>query len=132
MPFAERELGREGVVVVTVDHELSADRYGNPGLEALATPALLGLFEQASMRALEGIVGTGERSVGGSVELHHVAPTPVGAEVTVRARLTGMSGRELRFELEASDGHEQIARGKHSRFLVDETKLARRLARKAR
>ena len=132
MPLDESAVGREGVVVTAVDGELTADRYGNPGLHVLATPALVALFERAAMRALEGVLEPGERSVGSVVDIAHVAPTPLGAEVTARARVAGVEGREAWFELEAEDGHEAIARGRHSRVVVDESRFERRLARKRR
>ena len=51
MPIDESAVGREGVIVARVDPELTADRYGNEGLDVLATPALIGLFERAAMHA---------------------------------------------------------------------------------
>jgi predicted thioesterase len=57
--------------------------------------------------------------VGSWVELSHLAPTPVGAVVTVRARLTEADHRTLVFEFSVSDGSGQIARGTHRRVVVD-------------
>ena len=87
MPVDQTAIGREGIVVAQIEDDLTAARYGNAGLAALATPALVGLFEQAAMRALDGLLAEGEGSVGSVVEITHLAPTPAGAEVTVRARL---------------------------------------------
>jgi fluoroacetyl-CoA thioesterase len=130
MPIDERAVGREGQVVARVDGELTADRYGNAGLAALATPALVGLFEQAAMRALDCVLAEGEGSVGSVVEITHLAPTPVGVEVTVRARLTAVDGREAWFELEAEDERETIARGRHARVVIEWARFERLLARK--
>ncbi len=123
-------IGREGVVVVRVGDELTADRYGNEGLAVLATPALVGLFEQAAMLALDGLLAEGEGSVGSAVDIVHLAPTPAGAEVTVRARLSEVDGRQTWFELEAVDERETVARGRHSRVVVDWARFERVLARK--
>jgi fluoroacetyl-CoA thioesterase len=130
MPIDDGAVGREGVVVVCVDSDLTADRYGNAGLAALATPALVGLFEQAAMRALDGMLGEGEGSVGSVVEITHTAPTPAGSEVTARARVTAVDGREVWFELEAQDERETVARGRHSRVVVEWARFERLLARK--
>ena len=132
MPVDEGAVGREGVLVARVEPELSADRHGNPGLDVLATPALVGLFEQAAMRALEPLLEPGQRSVGSVVEIEHLAPTPAGGEVTVRARVTGVDGRRVWFELGADDEQEPIARGRHARFVVDEARFKRVAARKQR
>ena len=130
MPIDDGSVGREGVVVARVDSDLTADRYGNAGLAALATPALVGLFEQAAMRALDGVLAEGEGSVGSVVEITHLAPTPAGSEVTARARVTAVDGREAWFELEAEDGRETVARGRHSRVVVEWARFERLLARK--
>jgi fluoroacetyl-CoA thioesterase len=130
MPIDDGAVGREGEVVAQVEAELTADRYGNAGLAALATPALVGLFEQAAMRALEGVLADGEGSVGSVVEVTHLAPTPAGSEVTAKARLTAVDGRVAWFELEAEDGRETVARGRHSRIVVEWARFERLLARK--
>jgi fluoroacetyl-CoA thioesterase len=132
MPIDEGAVGREGEVVARVDAELTADRYGNAGLAALATPALVGLFEQAAMRALDGVLSEAEGSVGSVVEITHLAPTPAGSEVTARARVTAVDGRAAWFELEAQDGLETVARGRHSRIVVEWARFERVLERKRR
>ena len=84
MPIDDGAVGRDGVVVVRVDSDLTADRYGNAGLAALATPALVGLFEQAAMRALEGLLAEGEGSVGSLMEIEHARPEAAAREVRPR------------------------------------------------
>ena len=130
MPVDQNAIGREGIMVAQIEDDLTAARYGNADLAALATPALLGLFEQAAMRALDGLLAEGEGSVGSFVEITHLAPTPAGAEVTVRARLTEVDGRQAWFDLEAEDEHEQVARGRHSRVVVEWARFERLLTRK--
>ena len=130
MPVDQTAIGREGIMVAQIEDDLTAARYGNAGLAALATPALVGLFEQAAMRALDGLLAEGEGSVGSFVEITHLAPTPAGAEVTVRARLTEVDGRQAWFDHEAEDEHEQVARGRHSRVVVEWARFERLLTRK--
>ena len=130
MPIDESAVGREGVIVARVDPELTADRYGNEGLDVLATPALVGLFERAAMHALDGLLDDGEGSVGSVVEITHLAPTPAGGEVTVRARVTAVEGRQAWFELEAEDAQETVSRGRHARAVVDRARFERLVARK--
>jgi predicted thioesterase len=50
--------------------------------------------------------------------------------VTVRARVTEVDGRLAWFELEAEDGQETVARGRHSRAVVDRARFERLIARK--
>jgi fluoroacetyl-CoA thioesterase len=124
-------VGREGVIWTRVTAERSADRYGNAGFDVLATPALVGLFEEAALQALDPALPEGSRSVGSAIAVIHRAATPTGMDVEVRARIVGVDGREVRFELEASDAVEPIGSGTHTRFIVDLDRFLRRTAAKA-
>jgi len=112
------EAGLEATVEERVTDAMTAAALGSGDVPVLGTPAVLALAERAACAAIEGRLGEGETSVGSSVELAHVAPTPVGANVTVRARLTGTAGRKLAFEFSLSDGSGEVARGTHSRVIV--------------
>lgn len=51
-----------------------------------ATARMVALMEIASARLLHSCLGTGELSVGVSVDITHTAPTPKGAAVMAQAR----------------------------------------------
>jgi fluoroacetyl-CoA thioesterase len=89
----------------------------------LATPRLIALCEEASLRAIEGHVSAGHTTVGMRVQLDHLAPTPVGGEVTADARLDKIEGRRLTFSVSASDDRGLIAAGKVTRVVVDVEKF---------
>jgi predicted thioesterase len=89
----------------------------------LATPRLIALCEEASLRAIEGHVPAGHTTVGMRVQLDHLAPTPVGGEVTADARLDKIEGRRLTFSVSASDDRGLIAAGKVTRVVVDVEKF---------
>ena len=116
-------IGSAGSLTVEVRPEDSADAFGNEGLAVLATPALVGLFERAAMRALDGLLESGERTVGSVVDVVHEAPTPVGAELTVTATLDSVGGAQLWFVVRAHDAAGQIASGRHSRFVVNDERF---------
>jgi fluoroacetyl-CoA thioesterase len=127
MPLDAGAVGREGTIVAEVEDGHSAHAHGNTGLHALATPALVGLFERAAMASLDGVLAPDERSVGSVVEITHQAPTPLGVQVTVTARVTEVEGRQVWFELAAVDAQSTIAAGRHSRFVVDDARFQARL-----
>ena len=64
------------------------------------------------------------------VTLKHLAATPVGMTVRVRASLREVNGRRLLFDLEAHDEKEKIAEGQNERFVVSLEKFLEKLARK--
>jgi len=126
--MTEDAVGRQGRVTCVVERSQSANAYGNPDLWALATPALVGLMEMASMDALDGLLQVGERSVGSVVEVEHRAPTPVGARVDVVARIDEVDGRKVWFSVTASDQSGTVAAGRHARVVVDDARFRARLA----
>jgi fluoroacetyl-CoA thioesterase len=85
----------------------------------LGTPAILALVESAAVAAVSDSLEPGQTTVGQSVELEHVAPTPVGAAVSASAGLIEIEGRRLRFTFEVTDPAGPVARGSHVRVLVD-------------
>jgi fluoroacetyl-CoA thioesterase len=89
----------------------------------LATPRLIALCEEASLRAIADQVPEGHTTVGMRVQLDHLAPTAVGTRVTAEARLEKIEGRRLTFSVSASDERGLIAAGKVTRVVVDVKKF---------
>ena len=106
-----------------VDHALTI-RSGNPSLPAVyATPAMILAMEVAAARAVEPALPPGSITVGTAIHIEHLAATPEGLEVTVRAELTRVDGRFLEFWVEARDERELIGRGTVSRAIVDRARF---------
>ena len=124
------EPGATNTLTVVVDESMTADRFGNTGVQVLATPILVSYFELAAhrltMRALEPEQGT----VGSRVDICHLASTPIGMRVTFRATLTEREGRRLVFRVEADDELERVGEGTHERFVVDMGRFMERIAAK--
>ncbi|MDH3514136.1 MAG: thioesterase family protein [Gammaproteobacteria bacterium] len=98
----------------------------------LATGYLVGFIEWACIRAVNPHLDwPREQSVGVNVNLSHLAATPPGLEIIARVRLVEVNGRNLVFEVEASDGVDVISRGTHERFVIDADRFTRRVADKA-
>lgn len=114
----ELKVGREFELQREVVPEITADRFGNPGAHVFATPMLVALLEEAAIGCVEPLLDPDEGTVGTLVNVQHLAATPLGMTITVRARLAEVDRRRLVFEVEASDGVDTIARGTHERFLV--------------
>ena len=113
------EPGLEATVEESVTEEMTAERLGSGDVPVLGTPAVLLLVEAAAVAAVSGELETGQTTVGASVELDHVAPTLVGATVTATAGLIQVDGRRLRFSFEVTDPAGPIARGTHTRVVVE-------------
>ncbi len=126
------EPGLQATVEETVNEDMTAERLGSGDVAVLGTPAVLALAEAASVAAVARDLGEGQTTVGSAVELEHVAPTPVGASVVATAGLVEVDGRTLRFTFELTDPAGPIARGTHTRVIVERGRfleIARRRAR---
>lgn len=103
--------------------QMSAKSIGSGDLEVLATPSLVAKLENTAMRAVARLLPSGLTTVGGYVEMSHLKPTPIGAEVMVEVRLEKALGRKLHFALSAREGDKLIATGTHVRYVVDRHKF---------
>lgn len=108
-----------------------ASAYGNPGVEVMSSMTLMTLLEQACLAALEGWLGPDEVSVGARMEMDHLSPTPEGFSVKASAKLAEVKGPKLVFELNATDGVNQVARAVHIRYIVDRRNFLDKVAKKA-
>lgn len=88
--------------------------------EVFATGYLVGLLEWACILLVNPHLDwPREQTVGTHINVSHSAATPPGLVVAVTARLIGVEGRRLSFEVEAHDGIDPIAKGTHERFVID-------------
>ena len=100
--------------------------------DVFATPFLAGLMERVSAELINMHLELGEQSVGTSMDLKHMAATPLGMEVRVRTEITAVEGRKLTFRLEAYDEVEKIGEATHERFIIQADKFNSRVVEKAK
>jgi fluoroacetyl-CoA thioesterase len=101
----------------------TASRWGSGLVPVFSTPALVGLMESAAVKALAGHLQPGQTTVGGHIDVHHLAATPVGMQVRARAELTAVEGRKLVFKIQAWDAVELVGEAMHDRFVINEAKF---------
>ncbi len=110
-----------------VEHEVTAadtaTSLGSGDVDVYATPAVVALCERAAVEVVTSELPPGHTTVGTKIVLEHLAPTLPGRSVTATALLEEVDGRVLRFTVEASDGAGTIARGEHTRAVVDRARF---------
>ena len=126
----ELKAGIRAELEFSVDGADTADRWGSGLVPVLSTPALVGRMEQAAVRALQERLPNGRTTVGGRIDVRHLAPTPVGMRVQVRAELVEVDGRRLVFQIEARDEAEVIGQAVHECFVIDEARFMERVRSK--
>jgi len=118
-------------MVVAAEH--LANRFKDATLPpVLATPVMIMAMENAALEAIKPYFDAGESAVGTHVDVAHVAATPLGRRIVALAEVTGATGRQIEFRVQAMDGSEEIGRGTHGRVVIDLRKFAERLAAKVR
>jgi fluoroacetyl-CoA thioesterase len=122
--------GLSAEVEITVSETETAVHLGSGSITVYATPALVALMENAAVRALEGHLPSGQTTVGGHIDVRHLAATPVGMQVRAKAELVEVEGRKLSFHIQAWDEVELIGEASHLRFIVDESAFQERISSK--
>lgn len=100
---------------------------GSGDLRVFATPAMTALMENAAMLAVAGHLPDGATTVGSRLEVDHIKPSPVGAEIVATAVLTEVDGRKLTFNVGARDEKGMIGEGVHIRYVVDRERFLSKL-----
>ncbi|HET6730444.1 MAG TPA: hypothetical protein VFH04_02470 [Nitrososphaeraceae archaeon] len=104
------------------------------GENVLSTPSMISEMEETCRLLLKEncIVDSTWDSVGTLVNIKHLAATPVGAEIIVRAKILAFEGRRVLFEVEVSDILERIGEGTHERSLIEIPRFRRKFMEKQR
>lgn len=123
-------VGLRRSVEIRVDASLTASAVGSGGVDVLATPSMVLLFEKAARDAVQGSLPEGFTTVGTRVDIQHVSATPVGEMVTVTAAVTEACGRRLVFRVRAADRLGTVGSGIHERYVVDLEEFMDRTSRK--
>jgi len=119
-------VGFSAEVNLTVAESNTAAKWGSGLVPVFGTPSLVGLMEAAAVKALNGKLPEGQTTVGGHIDVRHLAATPVGMQVRARAELTSIDGKKLTFQIEAWDEAEKIGEALHERFVIDKEKFIAR------
>ncbi|MBN2556615.1 MAG: thioesterase family protein [Anaerolineales bacterium] len=115
---------------ITVKPEQTAFHVGSGDLRVFATPEMVWLLESVCTELLADCLDEGETSVGVVVNVRHLAPTPVGMKVTVRAELTKIESNQISFQVALHDELEKIGEADHVRAVIDSDRFLKRIESK--
>jgi predicted thioesterase len=98
------------------------------GENVFSTPSMISEMEETCRLLLKEQFIPEEQwdSVGTFVEIKHLAATPVGADVLLKAKVCSVNVRRVMFEVEASDNIEKVGEGRHERTIIDIAKFRNR------
>ena len=114
---------------IDIDRERTISFMGDE-CRVYATPLMLYDIEFACRDLLLEHIEPGKDSVGTRVELDHTGATLLGMWVEITVTLVSVEGAAVSFDFNVRDAVEEVARGKHNRFIVGIEKTAQRLKAK--
>lgn len=130
------QVGIRGEKKFVVSEEMLASRVGSGLVNVFATPSMIAAIENTAAMSVQPELEEGKTTVGISINVSHVAATPLGMEVRVETELTEASsnGRVMTFKVTCYDEAGLIGEGTHQRAVVDrarfESKAAAKLSQK--
>ena len=117
-------------------YEVDKDRtigFMGEALRVYATPSMTRDMEVTCRDFLMEFLEDGENSVGARIELDHMGPSLLGAQVEVTATVAEIDRRKVEFTFEVRDELDQVGKGRYIRFVVTLDKQRERLeAKRAR
>ena len=123
------ETGLTYTSTVVVSKENVAATMGSGDLNVFATPAMVALMENAAMKAVADALPEGSTTVGAEMNVTHIKPSGLGAEIVATAVLTGVEGRKLTFNVGARDAEGMIGEGIHIRYAVDRRRFMEKVGK---
>ena len=121
------EVGLSATLERTVGDDDTAAALGSGGLPVLGTPRLLAWCEAATCAALADDLADGRTSVGTRVSIEHVAPSAVGARLSVSASVVHVDGTLVRLAVAARQDGRLVGSGEVTRVVVDAERFMSRL-----
>lgn len=125
-------IGLLAKVEKTVEYKDTAKAVASGLAEVFATPSMIALMENAAYLAVQEELEEGQSTVGISINVKHLAATPMDMKVWAEAKLTEVDRKKLTFEIEAYDEKELIGTAVHERFIIDEAKFISKVNDKAK
>ena len=113
--------------VTEVKESNVAKTVGSGSLDVFSTPMMVALMEEAACKCLVDTLEDGQTSVGINISVDHLAASPLGRTITATATVLEVDGRKVLFSVSASDGGNEIGKGKHTRVIVNQEKFMSRL-----
>ena len=116
-------------VVTSTD---TAVHFGSGEVTVLATPVMIGWMEAAALNSVKTVLPEGYDTVGTTVDISHIAATPIGMKVRIIAEVIEVNGRMLKFKVKAYDEIDKIGEGIHCRAIIETQKFLKKVNSKGK
>ena len=111
--------------------ERVASHLGSGSLHVYATPAMVAFVEQTCRKLVEPHLPEGMTTVGIAITVRHIAPTPLGSEVSIQAEIVLIEKNVISFQAELRDEMEKIGEATHERAVIEIDRFTERAQKKS-
>jgi predicted thioesterase len=112
------QVGHSYEFSVQVEKDMQAQFGGRVIHPLYSTAAMIAHMEWASRQHILPYLEEGEEGVGHHVDVKHLAPTPLGAKVTIRSTVEAITAKRVVSQVEAWHNNTQIGAGRFEQALV--------------
>jgi predicted thioesterase len=125
-PSKSLVVGMTANISVVVSPEMTVGHFV-PGMpQVYATPMMILHMEMAAGLAIAPALPPGYAAVGMSVDIRHLAATPIDGRVHALARVIRVEAKSVVFEVEAWNDLRKIGDGTHRRGIVNVSEFEKR------
>ena len=129
-PTANIPVGATATKEIIVTREMTVAHFHEEMPEVFGTPIMIYHLEVTSSEAIQNYLPVGFVTVGVVVNVKHLAATPIGDKVTLKATVTAVGENTITFAVEAHDSAEKIGEGIHVRAAVEMSRFMKRVKAK--
>ena len=110
--------------------EMAASRFHESSPRVLSTPSLITFMQTTCADLIAPFLEGSEMAVSTRIEMNHLASTPIGMPITIRAEIIRIDGKRINFKVEAFDDVEKIASAFNDMYIINEERFEKGIRRK--
>jgi len=126
------QVGDSITIQKMVNTKDTALNYGSGKVDTLlATPSLVALMIEASVKAIDEKLPEGFVTVGTMAKIVHENPTILGATISVKVEVAKFDGQKITLDMMAYDEIGLVGKGTHERTIVNKEALQKKALERA-
>ena len=112
--------------------DMAASRFHGNSPPVLSSPSLVTFMQTTCADLMAPFLDKTELVVSVRIEMNHLASTPIGSELNIRAEIMKIEYDKVYFKIDAHDEYEKIASGYNDMYIINEKRFERGVERKKR
>ena len=125
--------GMNDVLTMEVTKNMLAQTTGSADIAVLSTSMLINTIETLCSKMLkENLLDENLTSVGATINVKHISPTPDGMSIKAKATVLSVDRNQVIFKAEVWDQNDLICTGIHNRIIVDREEFENQAKNKLR